>query len=91
MSVEIRSSAIAALEAAGLVATEWHDEANVTYAPHTHARHEVRIVLGGSMTIVVDGIANELRPGDRIDIPANTVHSATIGPSGVHYLAGTHR
>jgi quercetin dioxygenase-like cupin family protein len=86
-----RSSAIASLEADGLFVTEWRDDADAIYPPHRHGGREVRIVLDGSMTIVVDGVANELHAGDRIDIPPNTTHSATVGPSGVHYLAGTHR
>ncbi len=91
MSNDIRVRAIATLESDGFCVTEWHDEPNVTYAAHVHARAEVRIVVEGTMSIIVAGDERRLGPGDRIDLAADVPHSARVGPNGVHYIAGTRR
>jgi quercetin dioxygenase-like cupin family protein len=86
-----RAEAIAALHAEGLDVTEWFDEPHVTYDEHSHPTREVRIVLEGLLTIIVDGVANSLRPGDRFDLAPTQLHSAVVGPEGARYLAGTDR
>lgn len=86
-----RRALIAALESEGLSITEWTDDAGVAYPAHAHPYREVRIVLEGSMTMVVDGRRCVLHPGARIDLAADEVHEAAVGPDGVRYLAGTDR
>ncbi len=86
-----RAALIAALEAEDLLVTEWTDDAGASYAPHTHAHAEVRVVVEGSITIVAGGREHLLRAGDRIDLAPGQVHSATIGDAGVRYLAGSLR
>jgi quercetin dioxygenase-like cupin family protein len=86
-----RRTLIASLEAEGLTVTEWTDDAGTSYAAHAHGRREVRVVLEGSMTIAIDGVARRLGPGERLDIEAGRLHEATIGPEGVRYLAGAVR
>lgn len=86
-----RDQTIAQLRREGLDVTEWHDERGAIYEEHSHPQLEVRFVLSGSMTITIDEVDHELTAGNRIDIPADAQHSAVVGPSGVHYLAGTKR
>ena len=86
-----RRTAIATLEAEGLLVTEWQDEPNASYETHVHPHLEVRVVLEGSMTVAVDGRALNLRPGDRIDLAPGKEHSAVVGADGVRYLAGSAR
>ncbi|NUN07519.1 MAG: cupin domain-containing protein [Bdellovibrio sp.] len=52
-----------------------------TYQPqekvqdHRHPFAEVRIIVAGEMIFNVSGNQFVLRPGDRLEIPANTKHS----------------
>lgn len=86
-----RRRAIAELEAEGLDVTEWSDDASASYATHAHEHREVRIVLEGALTMIVDGNERELGPGDRMDLESGQEHAARVGPDGVRYLAGTQR
>lgn len=56
---------------------------------HRHPFDEVRIILEGNLIMDINGNQLLLRPGDRIDIPANTKHSKTVhgGSSCVSLLA----
>ena len=79
------------LEAEGWFVTQWRDEPNTRYEEHAHREPEVRVVLTGSMTIVIGDEAHELREGDRFDVEANLTHRALVGPEGCTYLAGAKR
>ncbi|CAN5487758.1 hypothetical protein BH10BDE1_BH10BDE1_25310 [soil metagenome] len=45
---------------------------------HRHPFDEVRILVEGNLIMDINGNQLLLRPGDRIDIPANTKHSKTV-------------
>ena len=90
-TVAFRDDAIAQLRAEGLDVTEWQDEPGATYDEHTHPHREVRVVLEGSMTLIVGGEPHPLTRGDRFDLEPMQPHAATIGPDGVIYLAGSGR
>lgn len=49
---------------------------------HRHPFDEIRIVLEGNLIIDVNGNQLLLRPGDRIDVPANTRHSKMVHGGG---------
>jgi quercetin dioxygenase-like cupin family protein len=49
----------------------------------------VIVCVAGSISFHVEGGDMELRPGDRIDLPAGVEHAATVGPDGVECLEGT--
>lgn len=64
------------------------EPAGFTYEPHTHPVDTVYIVISGSMVTHTEGVAREVRPGDRWDVPKHAVHDSTIGPEGCTYLTG---
>lgn len=80
MSAE-RAPAVFAEE--GLVPHSWSNGPHDEYAAHAHPYHKVLVCTAGSITFhLADGDV-ELAPGDRLDLPPGTEHSATVGPDGV--------
>jgi mannose-6-phosphate isomerase-like protein (cupin superfamily) len=66
----------------------WQDGPGVHYPDHTHATVTAHIILEGEMTVTSQGKTETYKTGDRFDVPANTVHSARMGPQGCRYLIG---
>jgi quercetin dioxygenase-like cupin family protein len=66
----------------------WQDAPNAYYSDHTHPTATAHIILSGEMTLAIDGQSRKYRAGERCDVPAGTVHSARMGPSGCRYLIG---
>lgn len=84
------------LAAEGLRAIGWENVAGDRYGAHEHGYDKVLVTLHGSIRYVLGGDAGEveLRAGDRLHLPAGTVHTAIVGPDGVgcleaHVPAGT--
>ena len=50
-------------------------EQNTEIKDHRHPFDEIRVVVAGSLFFNIAGNQLLLRPGDRIEIPANTRHS----------------
>jgi quercetin dioxygenase-like cupin family protein len=80
----------------GLDAGEWSNGPGDTYAAHSHGYDKVLVAASGSITfhLVELGRDVELRAGERLELPAGTVHAATVGADGVscleaHLPAGT--
>jgi quercetin dioxygenase-like cupin family protein len=69
----------------GLSPSWWTSDPDDIYAPHSHSYHKVLYCATGAITFRVepDGPELEVRPGDRLDIPPGTSHSALVGPEGV--------
>lgn len=62
----------------------WSNGPGHRYAAHSHPYHKVLYCVRGSITFALtDGEQLELAPGDRLDIPPATEHSAIVGPHGV--------
>lgn len=78
----------ACFAAEGLAPYAWANGPHFTYAPHRHAYHKVLYVVRGSIRFELPehGESVDLHPGDRLDLPANVVHSALVGPEGVTCL-----
>lgn len=76
------------LDGEGLTYYAWSNAPLETYAAHTHPYHKVIYVTQGSITFHLPhtGQALTLRPGDRLELPAGTLHSATVGVEGVECL-----
>ena len=84
------------LRAEGLDPTAWSNGPGDRYAAHEHGYDKVIAVARGSIRfgLPADGRAVELGVGDRLELPAGTLHDAEVGPSGVtcleaHLPAGT--
>jgi quercetin dioxygenase-like cupin family protein len=78
----------ARLVADGFEAHLWHDDPGASYAPHSHERDERLWLLDGEMTFEVAGRSHRLGPGDRLELPAGTLHAAAAGVQGATYLIG---
>jgi quercetin dioxygenase-like cupin family protein len=66
----------------------WSDGPGANYPDHTHDGLTAHVILDGEMTLTFDGQPRTYKAGDRIDVPAHTVHSAKMGPVGCRYLVG---
>jgi quercetin dioxygenase-like cupin family protein len=86
----------ARLAADGLAASEWANGPGDTYAAHRHGYDKVLVAEEGSITFHLVELRRdvELHAGERLELPAGTLHGATVGAAGVrcleaHLPAGT--
>jgi len=63
----------------------WSNGPYDVYSAHTHSYNKVIYVVQGSITFGLPGLGKQftLKTGDRLDLPAGTVHDAHVGPQGV--------
>ncbi|MEP7378053.1 MAG: cupin [Chloroflexota bacterium] len=87
---------IARLRDRGLEASAWANGAGDQYGAHSHGYDKVLVAAGGSITFHLVDMAQDvlLEVGERLDLPAGTMHAATVGATGVtcleaHLPAGT--
>ena len=68
----------------------WSNGPGDRYAPHSHGYEKVLYCVNGSITFVLGGPAQrlELTAGDRMVLPAGTVHAAEVGPRGCTCIEG---
>ena len=68
----------------------WSNGPGDRYAPHQHNYEKVLYCVDGSITFVLEaeGRRLELKPGDRMVLPAGTMHSAVVGPAGCTCIEG---
>lgn len=67
----------------GLDPTAWSNGPHATYSAHTHERDKLLFCIEGSIVFrTADGEVS-MKPGDRLDLPAGTRHSAVVGDAGV--------
>ncbi|MGH2706067.1 MAG: cupin domain-containing protein [Actinomycetota bacterium] len=67
----------------GLFPSRWSNGPGDRYGEHAHSYHKVLYCARGSITFVVEGQDVPMRPGDRLELPPETRHSAIVGPEGV--------
>ena len=69
----------------GLSPYSWSNGPHDTYSAHSHSYDKVIYVLQGSITFGLSELSQmlALKAGDRLDLPANIVHDAIVGPQGV--------
>jgi mannose-6-phosphate isomerase-like protein (cupin superfamily) len=60
----------------------WANGPGDRYARHEHGFHKVLFCLAGSIRFHTDEGDVELTAGDRLDLPAGTIHGATVGSGG---------
>ncbi len=83
-----QSELVRALEAEGLVVYVEDDEPGRHYDSHVHPNDEVLVGVTGEVTLWVGEQKWVLKPGDRLDLPANTWHWADNGTEGPIRLLG---
>jgi mannose-6-phosphate isomerase-like protein (cupin superfamily) len=68
----------------------WSNGAGDRYAAHSHGYEKVLYCVDGSITFTLEADRRPLllRPGDRMVLPAGTVHSAVVGPTGCTCIEG---
>ena len=74
----------------GMSPYAWSNGPHDVYSAHTHSYDKVIYVVRGSITFGLPELGQKLtlNPGDRLDLPAGTVHDAVVGPQGVVCLEG---
>jgi len=72
----------------GLSPYQWSNGPHDVYSAHKHSYAKVIYVVRGSIAFGLPGEGRKilLKAGDRLDLPANTVHDAVVGPQGVTCL-----
>ena len=72
----------------GLSPYSWSNGPHDTYSAHSHSYDKIIYVLQGSITFGLPELSQmlALKAGDRLDLPANIVHDAIVGPQGVACL-----
>ena len=78
----------AALRAEGLTPYSWSNAPGDQYTAHYHDYDKVLVAAAGSITFHLTELSRDvvLKTGDRLELPAGTVHAATVGPGGVTCL-----
>jgi uncharacterized protein YjlB len=76
------------LRAEGLDPGSWSNGPFDRYSPHEHGYDKVLVCASGSIRFGLPGTGEhvDLAVGDRLDLPAGTVHEAFVGPDGVTCL-----
>ena len=74
----------------GLNLYSWSNGPHDIYSAHAHGYNKVIYVVRGSITFRLPELGQKLtlKAGDRLDLPAGTVHDAMVGPQGVVCLEG---
>lgn len=74
----------------GLSPYAWSNGPHDIYAAHSHSYNKVIYVVQGSITFGLPELGQQLtlKAGDRLDLPAGTVHDAVVGSQGVVCLEG---
>ena len=82
------ASAAQRLASEELSPSQWGNGPGDTYAAHSHGYDKVLVATAGSITFHLTEIGRDvaLSEGERLDLPANTQHAATVGPRGVTCL-----
>ena len=68
----------------------WSNGPHDHYAAHSHPYEKVLYCVDGSITFVLEreGRQLALKSGDRMVLPAGTLHSAIVGPTGCTCIEG---
>ena len=76
------------LAAEGLSAGSWANGPHFRYVEHRHDYDKVLVATSGSIVFELPELGREveLTEGDRLELPAGTLHGARVGLSGVSCL-----
>jgi uncharacterized protein YjlB len=84
----VDADAATRLRAEGLDPGAWSNGPRDRYGAHDHAYDKVIVVERGSIRFGLPDLdrAVELAAGDRLELPAGTLHDALVGAAGVSCL-----
>jgi quercetin dioxygenase-like cupin family protein len=73
------------MTAQGLDPYTWSNGPHDVYSAHSHGYNKVIYVIKGSITFGLPQLHQQLtlQAGDRLDLPAGTIHDAVVGAEGV--------
>ncbi len=76
------------LGAEGAELTSWSNGPGDAYAEHRHDYDKALVAVAGSILFRLPELNEDvlLEAGDRLDLPAGTLHAADVGPTGVTCL-----
>lgn len=78
----------ASLTREGLPHELYSDPPGVKYGRHKHDFDDFVVIVSGKMKIMTDTEEWLMKPGDRLNLPAHTTHSAEVmGKEEVQYLS----
>ncbi len=76
------------LDQMGRESVLYSDLPGTKYGRHKHPFEDFIVIVSGRMKLTTDTGEWMLKPGDRLDLPPNTVHAAAmIGKEEVRYLS----
>jgi uncharacterized protein YjlB len=67
---------------------DWYDSPEFEYHEHAHSGATVVWVLDGVMDLGLPNETIRVAAGERYDIEAGVLHTATMGPTGCQYIIG---
>ena len=82
-----KREAIQEISDTGWWPVSWRDAPGDVYEAHKHDADQTLYVVEGQIEFGVDGKTLRLNPGDKLELPAFTVHSANT-PKGATYIVG---
>ena len=82
-----KREAIREISDAGWWPVSWRDAPGEVYEPHKHDADQTLYLVEGLLEVEVGGKTHSLHPGDKLELPAFTVHSA-MARSGAVYIIG---
>ena len=86
----LRDELLARLEIETGGGYSWSNAPGDRYGAHSHTFEKVLYCVEGSITFNLEneGRSVELQAGERLLLPARTVHSAVVGPAGCVCIEG---
>jgi quercetin dioxygenase-like cupin family protein len=80
----------ALLDAEGMDVSAWTNGPFDRYTEHRHSYDKVLVAIEGAITFHLAEVDRDvlLRVGDRLHLPAGTLHGAAVGADGVTCLEG---
>lgn len=75
----------ALIEAEGFSYERWSSGPLDVFFAHSHSYHKIIYVVAGAITFTLprEGIQLAMKVGDRLDLPAGTIHEAVVSTLGV--------
>ena len=82
-----KREAIQEISDSGWWPVSWRDAPGEVYELHKHDADQILYLVEGALELGIDGKSYCLNPGDKLELPAFTVHSAKA-PPGATYILG---